>query len=274
MSVIVFRDVTKTVRTKKIETVILHRCSFAVESGMLTVLIGPSGCGKTTVINFIAGYETPDSGEVLMDGRPVSRPDRERLVIFQESALFPWLTCYENVMFGPLAGNSISRKDAHEQAAALLEKVGLKDYKDKYPMQLSGGMQRRVELARALINKPKVMLMDEPFRGLDAMTRELMQEYYLKLFEESRITNLFVTSELEEAIFLADKIIIMTNKPGRVKKIMDIDLPRPRTWDVTTSSRYINLKAEALELVHEEAVKGKGFRIKMAEDVDLAAVKM
>jgi NitT/TauT family transport system ATP-binding protein len=185
----------------------------------------------------------------------VTGPDWERLVVFQESALFPWLTCYDNVMFGPLATNVMTRDEAHEQAIKLLEKVGLQDFLYKYPIQLSGGMQRRAELARALINRPTVMLMDEPFRGLDAMTRELMQEYYLRLVEESHGTHLFVTSEIEEAIFLANKLIIMTNKPSCVKHVLDVDLPRPRDASVLRSKQYLELKATALEILHEEAVK-------------------
>jgi NitT/TauT family transport system ATP-binding protein len=252
---VVFENVTRAVQTKKTETVILQHCSFTVEAGKLTVLIGPSGCGKTTIINLVAGYETPDRGQVLMDGRPVAGPDWGRLVVFQETALFPWLTCYENVMFGPLATKVMTREEAHAQAVMLLGKVGLGDFMDKYPIQLSGGMQRRAELARALINRPTIMLMDEPFRGLDAMTRELMQEYYLRLVEESHGTHLFVTSEIEEAIFLADNLIIMTNKPSRVKQVLQIDLPRPRVADVLRTKRYLELKAMALEILHEEAVK-------------------
>lgn len=251
-SEVVFQDVTKVIQSKKNKTVILHHCSFTVEAGKLTVLIGPSGCGKTTLINLIAGYETPIRGKVLMDGMPISGPNWERLVVFQEMALFPWLTCYENIMFGPLACNCMPKEVAQQETLTLLEKVGLSDFRNKYPSQLSGGMQRRIELARALINKPKVMLMDEPFRGLDAMTRELMQEYYLKLFEETQTTNFFVTSEVDEALFLADKLIIMTNRPSKVKKILDVDLPRPRNFEIYTTKRYNELKQEALELLHEE----------------------
>ena len=255
VSEVVVDSVLKIARSKKYHMVVLKDCSFTVAAGQLTVLIGPSGCGKTTIINLIAGYELPDRGKVHMDGKPVEGPNWERLVLFQEMALFPWLTCYQNVMFGPMARANMSRKEANAEAINLLNKVGLGEFKDKYPMQLSGGMQRRAELARALINRPKVMLMDEPFRGLDAMTRELMQEYYLKLFEESATTNLFVTSELEEAIFLADRLLIMTNKPSRVKKVLEVDLPRPRKMGVMGSKHYADLKAEALDLLHEEAVK-------------------
>ena len=269
-SEVVFKDVAKVAYSKKMHTVIMQDCSFNVEAGKLTVLIGPSGCGKTTVINLIAGYERPDRGEVLMDGQPVFAPNWERLVVFQETALFPWLTCYENVMFGPIARKSMQKEEAHQETLKLLNKVGLGDFIDRYPSQLSGGMQRRAELARALINKPKVMLMDEPFRGLDAMTRKLMQEYYLKLFEETEFTHVFVTSELEEAIILADNLLVMTNKPSKIKKVIDVDLPRPRDWSMATSKKYLEIKAEALELLHDEAVKASAASGKM--DVDLTGL--
>jgi NitT/TauT family transport system ATP-binding protein len=269
-SQVVFKDVGKMAVFKKTHTVILKNCSFTVESGKLTVLIGPSGCGKTTIINLIAGYERPDIGEVLMDGKRITGPNWERLVVFQETALFPWLTCYENIMFGPLARQVMSKETAHQETLNLLVKVGLEDFRDKYPSQLSGGMQRRAELARALINQPKVMLMDEPFRGLDAMTRQLMQEYYLNLFEETNASHVFVTSEVDEAIILADNLLVMTNKPSKVKKIIEIDLPRPRNWNMVTSKRYLEIKAEALELLHEEAVKASTASGKV--DVDLSGL--
>ena len=266
---VIFKDVITLVRLKDTHTVILKDCSMTVEKGKLTVLVGPSGCGKTTVINLIAGYEVPYRGEVLMDGKPIAGPNWERLVVFQEMALFPWLTCYENVVFSPTVRGSMTKEEMHSEAMRLLELVGLKGFEEKYPMQLSGGMQRRAELARALINQPKIMLMDEPFRGLDAMTRELMQEYYLKLFEATKSTNLFVTSEIEEAIFLADKLLVMTNKPTKIKKAFDVDLPRPRDWKMATSPRYRELKAEILELLHEEAIKASVASGKA--DVDLTA---
>ncbi|UCH19824.1 MAG: ABC transporter ATP-binding protein [Deltaproteobacteria bacterium] len=268
-SEVVFKNVGKMATFKKTQTVILKDCSFTVEAGKLNVLIGPSGCGKTTVINLIAGYERPDLGRVLINGRPISGPSWERLVVFQETALFPWLTCYDNVMFGPLARGVMSKESAHQETVKLLTKVGLEDFRDKYPSQLSGGMQRRAELARALINQPEVMLMDEPFRGLDAMTRKLMQEYYLKLFEETGATHVFVTSELEEAIILADNLLVMTNKPSKIKKVIEVALPRPRDWSMASSKRYLDIKAEALELLHEEAVKASVASGKL--DVDLAS---
>lgn len=260
-------DVSKVFGREADPKLVLEGCSFTVARGKLTVLIGPSGCGKTTIINLLAGYERPTRGEILLDGEPVRGPGRTRLVVFQETALFPWMNVLSNVTFGPVVRGIMRRKDARQEARRLLEKVGLKDFGDKYPIQLSGGMQRRAELARAMINDPKVMLMDEPFRGLDAMTRQLMQEYYLRLFEEIGRTNLFVTSELEEAIFLADRLIILTNRPTRVKKSMEIELPRPRNYRMLTSRRYLELKQEALDALHEEALRAFAAGSKSAYDL-------
>jgi NitT/TauT family transport system ATP-binding protein len=248
-------DVIKVFGREAEPKVVLEDCSFTVARGKLNVLIGPSGCGKTTIVNLLAGYEPATRGQVLLDGVPVRGPGWTRLVVFQETALFPWMSVLDNVAFGPVVRGIMRRREAREQARTLLERVGLRDFGDRYPTQLSGGMQRRAELARAMINDPKVMLLDEPFRGLDAMTRQLMQEYYLRLFEETGRTNLFVTSELEEAIFLADRLIILTNLPTRVKKTMAIELPRPRSYRMLTSRGYLALKKEALDALHEEALR-------------------
>lgn len=234
---------------------VLCECSFTLEKARLSVMIGPSGCGKSTLVNVLCGYESPDCGKVLIDGRPISGPGPDRLLVFQETALFPWMTTFENVSYGPRVQRKLPKDVYEKETLKLLELVGLEDFKDKYPSQLSGGMQRRAELVRAMINQPKVMLMDEPFRGLDAMTRALMQEYYVRLFEEHRGTNLFVTSELEEAIFLADSLLILTNRPARVKKIIEVKLPRPRQFNMLISKEYQECKQEALELLHEEAMK-------------------
>ena len=206
---------------------VIKDCSFTLEKSKLTVLIGPSGCGKSALINMLAGYETPDAGSILIDGEKVSGPGPDRLVVFQETALFPWMTVFENVSYGPRVRGELSGKDLENTTMKLLEMVGLEDFRSKYPSQLSGGMQRRAELVRAMINQPKVMMMDEPFRGLDAMTRALMQEYYVRLFEEHRGTNLFVTSELEEGIFLADRLVVLTISLARSR----------RSWTSTCPAR-------------------------------------
>lgn len=262
---VVFKDVTRVIQTKRVQMIVLQHCSFTVEKSKLTVMIGPSGCGKSTIINLIAGYEQPHRGQVLIDDTPAGRPNWDRLVLFQETALFPWLTCYENVMFGCKCHMEMSLDEAHQQAVAMLDRVGLNEFKDKYPMQLSGGMQRRAELARALINKPRIMLMDEPFRGLDAMTRELMQEYYSNLVAETLNTHLFVTSEIDEALYLADKLLILTNKPTRVRMALDIDLPRPRDEEILKSPEYLSYKNQVLDILHEEALQA-------SKDSDLADV--
>lgn len=251
----VVKNVTKGFGLGPMHKQVLCDCSFTLEKGKLSVLIGPSGCGKSTLVNVVAGYESPDSGTVTLDNKPVTQPGPDRLVVFQETALFPWMTTYENVSYGPRVQRKLPEEVYAKETMKLLELVGLQDFKDKYPSQLSGGMQRRAELVRAMINQPKVMIMDEPFRGLDAMTRSMMQEYYVRLFEEHQGTNLFVTSELEEAIFLADKLLILTNRPCCVKKVIEVDLPRPREFSMLTSKAYQDCKMEALELLHEEAMK-------------------
>ncbi|MFH1034088.1 MAG: ABC transporter ATP-binding protein [Pseudomonadota bacterium] len=236
----------------------LQGCSLTVEKGKLTVLVGPSGCGKTTLANILAGYDTPTAGQALIDGQPIKGPGRDRLMVFQETALWPWMTVLKNATFGPTVNGNLSRQEAEAKAMVLLDKVGLKDFKDKYPAQLSGGMQRRAELCRALVNDPAVMILDEPFRGLDVMTRELMQEYLIKLFEESGMTMLFITAEIEEALFLGDRILVMTNLPGTIKTCVEVDLPRPRDYRVLASQRYLEIKGQVMEALYEEGAKAFG----------------
>jgi NitT/TauT family transport system ATP-binding protein len=260
------KNLTKSFGLGPLRQRVLENCSFGLQPERLTVLIGPSGCGKSTLVNILAGYEAPDGGEVKLFGGPVSGPSAERLVVFQETALFPWMTTFQNVIYGPLVQRSKAREEIEADAVVLLEHVGLKDFKDKYPSQLSGGMQRRAELARAIINNPKLVMLDEPFRGLDAMTRELMQEYFLKLYESRRQSVFFVTSEIEEAIFLADQLLIMSNRPGQIIKTLNVDLPRPRTASMLISTEYLRYKDEALEVLHSEAVKAFAEGSKAAAD--------
>ena len=263
---LIVEGVSKSYETEFETRQVLDDCSFRLAGGKLTVLIGPSGCGKSTSINIIAGYEKAGVGTVTLEGRPVDGPSADRLVVFQETALFPWMTTFQNVAYGPRVQRRVSADEVEARVVEVLERVGLSEFRDKYPKQLSGGMQRRAELARALINRPKLMLLDEPFRGLDAMTRELMQEYYLRLYEGSRQTTLFVTSEIDEALLLADTLLIMTNRPGRIAKILDIALPRPREQKVLTSDAYLRYKGEALEVLHTEALKAFAGGSKAAAD--------
>ncbi|CAI8389394.1 MAG: ABC transporter [SAR116 cluster bacterium MED-G04] len=234
---------------------VLKDISIEFPAGELTVIVGPSGCGKSTLVNIMAGFETPDTGSVSVDGKPIQGPAKDRMVVFQETALIPWQTTLENVTFGPKMRGEKKGASLKKEAEDLLIKVGLGEFMNKYPIQLSGGMQRRAELARALINEPNVMIMDEPFRGLDAMSRSLMQEFFLQLFDENRKTNIFVTSEIDEAIFLADNLVILSNKPTRVQKVIKIDLPRPRNYKMLTSAKAFEYKREAMELLHDEAMK-------------------
>ena len=248
-------NVTKSYGTGPFAKTVVKDCSFTIERNKLTVMIGPSGCGKSTLIRLLAGFERPDSGSIQIDGRPINGPGKDRLVVFQESALFPWMTTIDNILYGPRARGE---QNAQTQSKAdwLLDKVGLKAFRKKYPTQLSGGMQRRAELARAMINDPEVMILDEPFRGLDAMSKELMWEYYSGLYEESRRTNFFITTDIDEAIFLADRLIVMTNIPTRVRATIEVDLPRPRRLANSLDGERANeIKIKALSLLHEEAMK-------------------
>jgi NitT/TauT family transport system ATP-binding protein len=247
--------VSKGYGDARFRTEVVRDCSFTIERNKLTVMIGPSGCGKSTLIRLLAGFERPTSGAIHLNGQPVSGPARDRLVLFQESALFPWMNTYDNIMYGPRARGEVTRQTL-ELAEFLLNKVGLAQFRRKYPTQLSGGMQRRAELARAMINNPAVMILDEPFRGLDAMTKVLMWEYYAALFEETRRTNFFVTTDIDEAIFLADRLLIMSNIPTQVRAVLEIDLPRPRTQlELVENDRANEIKMQALSILHEEAMK-------------------
>lgn len=249
------QNVSKVYKRANQYEIILRDCSFEIKPGKLTVLLGPSGCGKSTLINLIAGYDSPTMGDIHIGGKKISGPGPDRTVVFQETALFPWMTLKDNIMFGPIQ-QGVSKSLAQKRSMELLSKVGLNGFEDKFPNQVSGGMQRRAEVARAFINDPKIMLLDEPFRGLDHMTRGLMQEYYSSLFEEVHTTTLFVTSEVDEAIFLADEIIVLSYKPTSVKALIEVDIPRPRDFTMMTSPSYGKLKNKIISLLYEEALKG------------------
>jgi NitT/TauT family transport system ATP-binding protein len=263
---IVVKDVSKSYGSQQFSKEVVKACSFTIERAKLTVMIGPSGCGKSTLIRLLAGFEPPTTGTITMDGQAIDGPGRDRLVLFQETALFPWMTTRDNVLYGPRARGE-ETPETIKFADFLINKVGLKDFQKKYPTQLSGGMQRRAELARAMINNPRVMILDEPFRGLDAMTKELMWEYYSALYEENRRTNFFVTTDIDEAIFLADRLLIMSNVPCQVRAVLEVDLPRPRKHTgVVESDRANDIKMQALSILHEEAMKSFSRGSKAAAD--------
>jgi NitT/TauT family transport system ATP-binding protein len=252
---------------------VVQDCSFRIERAKLTVMVGPSGCGKSTLIRLLAGFEQPSAGRILLDGAPVTEPGRDRLVLFQETALFPWMTTWENILYGPRARGELTA-ETRAFGEFLLAKVGLQEFRDKYPGQLSGGMQRRAELARAMINNPKVMILDEPFRGLDAMTKELMWEYYSRLYEENRRTNFFVTTDIDEAVFLADRILVMSNIPTQVKAVIEVDVPRPRKLiDIVENDRANDIKKQALSILHAEAMRSFSRGSKAAADFVEAYLK-
>jgi NitT/TauT family transport system ATP-binding protein len=223
-----------------------------VRPGEFLCLLGPSGCGKSTLLSLLAGFAEADGGEVLVDGVSVTGPGPERGVLFQTPMLFPWLTTLDNVLYGPRARGERGR-DARERAVRLLETVGLGASQDAYPHQLSGGMRHRAAFARVLVNKPRLLLMDEPFGALDAITRVAMQRFLLQLWEQERMTVVFVTHDVEEAVLLGDRICVMSGTPGRTRAVFDVDLPRPRELEVEDTVEFARLKRqvrEALEEVH------------------------
>jgi NitT/TauT family transport system ATP-binding protein len=267
------RGVSKSYGASQFRKEVVRECSFTIERGKLTVMIGPSGCGKSTMIRLLAGFEAPTTGRVELDGRHVTGPSRDRLVLFQETALFPWMTTWDNILYGPRARGEMG-KETLAFADFLLHKVGLHEFRGKYPGQLSGGMQRRAELARAMINNPQVMILDEPFRGLDAMTKELMWEYYSRLFEENRRTNFFVTTDIDEAVFLADRLLVMSNIPTQVRTVIEVDLPRPRKLsDIVESDHANDIKKQALSILHAEAMRSFSRGSKAAADFVEAYLK-
>ena len=243
----VFRGRTGTVEA-------LHPVDLSVGEGEFVALLGPSGCGKSTLLRLAAGLDHPDSGSILLDGRPVERPGPERGMVFQQPALYPWLTVRDNVAFG-LIEQGASRSDARIRADSLLTQVGLEGFAGQYPKTLSGGMQQRVALARALAPDPSVMLLDEPFGALDTQTRSLMQELLLAVWERNRKTVLFVTHDIEEAIFLAGRVVVLTARPGTIKAEIAIDLPQPRDYHIRTTPAFSDLKAQLTDLVRDESLR-------------------
>ncbi len=223
-----------------------------IKPGEFVCLLGPSGCGKSTLMNTVAGFVRPTSGSVKVDGQPIKGPGLDRGMVFQQHSLFPWKTVCDNVAFGPLMAR-LGKDAARATARSFLEMVGLSAYADRFPSVLSGGMKQRVGIARALANYPGVLLMDEPFGALDAQTRLVMQENLLQIWSEFGITVIFVTHDIDEAVFLADRVVVMSASPGRLIADIKVELPRPRTVEMATSSVYVRTKQECLELIRAES---------------------
>ena len=222
-----------------------------VHEGEIYCLLGPSGCGKTTILNMVAGFEAATEGEVLVDRQTVTNPGPDRAVVFQEATLFPWLTVLGNISFG-LKLAAISAQEARERAMHYVESMGLGGFENRYPYELSGGMQQRVSLARAWVNNPKVLLLDEPFGALDAQTKWVMQKLLLDLWGEFHTTILYITHDVEEAIFLGDRIGVMSKRPSSMREELVVDVPRPRTIDLTTGDSFVTLKRRILNLIRED----------------------
>jgi NitT/TauT family transport system ATP-binding protein len=230
----------------------VRRFTLMTTPGEFVALLGPSGCGKTTVLNAVAGFVSPTLGHVAIDGQRVTEPGADRGMVFQQHSLFPWKTVLANVEFG-LKMRGIGSIERTLQARRYLNLVGLAGFERAYPGELSGGMQQRVGIARVLVNRPRVMLMDEPFGALDAQTRLTMQELLLAVWREVRTTVLFVTHDIDEAIFLADRVAVMTARPGRIRDLIPVKLPRPRPAELIATAEFMALKARVLAQVREES---------------------
>ncbi|MBU1211557.1 MAG: ABC transporter ATP-binding protein [Alphaproteobacteria bacterium] len=231
-----------------------------IEAGDFVAIVGPSGCGKSTLMNILAGFDTLTTGEVYLDDQLLAGPGTkplpgsDRVVVFQQGALFPWMTVLENVTYGLMKKGVLKRAEANEKGIEFLERSGnLGRIANSYPAQLSSGMQRRVEIVRALINDPKILLLDEPFRAMDTVNKNRMHQHLLRIYQATRKTIMFITHDLEEALFLADRVIVMTTRPGTMKMDIAIDLPRPRDHAMMASEAYLALKQQAVFAVREEA---------------------
>jgi NitT/TauT family transport system ATP-binding protein len=246
------RDLHKTFETKDGFHVAFETMSLDVHRREFICIIGPSGCGKSTLIRIVAGLEDSSGGEILIDGKPVSGPGPDRGMVFQGYTLFPWRTVRQNVMFGlEMRGKSTSIADV--EARQWLDMVGLGKFERSYPHELSGGMKQRVAIARALANEPRILLMDEPFGALDALTRCKMQNYLMQIWKKVEVTILFITHDLEEACYLADRIIVMGANPGRVLEVIENPIPRPRTTEQLLAPEFLALKHRLDELIHAPA---------------------
>jgi len=243
------RKLGKRFRGPQGEVEALRDINFSVHRREFLCVIGPSGCGKSTLIRILAGLESQTSGDALLDGKPIKGPGQDRGMVFQGYSLFPWLTVKKNVMFGPQM-NGQGRDEAERDALLWLELVGLQKFANAYPHQLSGGMRQRVAIARALVNQPRILLMDEPFGALDAQTRAKMQSHLIDIWRNVDITVLFITHDLDEAIYLADRILVLKAHPGEVQELIEVPVLRPRSPAQLASPEFFATKARLEELIH------------------------
>jgi NitT/TauT family transport system ATP-binding protein len=250
------RDLTKTFRrgTRTVEAI--AGFSLAIESGEFVSIVGPSGCGKSTFLHILGGFEPADGGGMLLNGAPIAGPGPDRGMLFQEFALFPWRSVIGNVGWA-LEVQGVPKAERRRRAEKYLALVGLSGFADAYPAELSGGMKQRVALARVLAFEPRILLMDEPFGALDAQTRELMQEELNAIWQQTRNTVLFVTHDIEEAVYLSDRVIVFTARPGRLKDEIRIELPRPRSIDVKKSADYLAYRNRVWDSLRSEVLKAR-----------------
>ena len=256
------RNVTKVYDPGGADVMAVDDCSPEIAAGEVCMIVGPSGCGKTTLLNAIAGFHSITEGQIDLDGEMLCGPGKQlatqgadRVVVFQNGALFPWKTLADNVAYGPVVQGLMSKADAREKAMTMLSEAGLDGVADKFPGEVSSGMARRAEIVRALINDPKVLLLDEPYRAMDALTKSIMHESLLEVYDRTKVTIFFITHDLEEAIFLGDRVVVMTTRPAKTKKIVDVKINRPRDYRLLSSEEFRVLVQETKEAVHEEAVK-------------------
>jgi NitT/TauT family transport system ATP-binding protein len=259
---ILIDDVVKIYDPDGAAVMAVDHCSLEIEAGEICMIVGPSGCGKTTLLNAIAGFHEITSGRIVLDGEtlcstqaPKAAPGPDRIVVFQNGALFPWKTNLQNVIFGPVMQGKLKRDEAIDKGRAMLADAGLAGVEHNYPGEVSSGMRRRVEIVRALMNDPKVLLLDEPYRALDSLTKSVMHEALLELYYKNKVTIFFITHDLEEAIFLGHRVAIMTTRPCKPKKVLNVDIAHPRDYSVLTSKRFRELIEETNDAVHEEALK-------------------
>lgn len=255
-------DVVKIYDPDGAAVMAVDHCSIDIPAGEICMIVGPSGCGKTTLLNAIAGFHSITSGKIFLDGemlcgpdKPMAQPGADRIVVFQNGALFPWKSNLENVAFGPMMAGRMPKKEVYEKARGMMADAGLGGTENNFPGEVSSGLRRRVEIVRALMNDPKVLLFDEPYRALDSLTKSVMHEALLEIYYKNKVTIFFITHDLEEAIFLGHRLVIMTSRPCRPKKILDVDIPHPRDYGVLTSPRFRELMEETSVVVHEEAKK-------------------
>ncbi len=256
------KNVTKVYDPEGVNVKAVDNCSMEIEGGEVCMIVGPSGCGKTTLLNSIAGFHSITEGSIHLDNellcgpeKPIAAQGADRMVVFQHGALFPWKTLQENVAYGPTVQKTLGAKEAMSKAGDMLAEAGLGNFLTRYPGEVSSGMARRAEIVRALINDPKVLLLDEPYRAMDALTKQIMHESLLETYDRTGVTIFFITHDLEEAIFLGDKVHIVTTRPCQLKKTVEVKIPRPRSYETQSSEDFRKLLAEVNEAVHEEAVK-------------------